>query len=169
MRLFRTWRAACASISMTGLALVLSISTADAIEFRWELNTSPRMELTGQRWIKDDDSIDTSFRATCTATKMVEIGIGADKGVGTGNHEAVSITLESGGKKVSLKGTSEMSPNSQNTGGKELRAIVQMNHPIFELLQTKTPIMISGALSDTWPVTSELPEKWLSFGKSCVK
>lgn len=94
---------------------------------------------------------DNVFWALCRSTGIVDVGAGADSGVGKGTGEKVSLTLSSAGRSVSLQGSSRKSENFELTGGTELRTTVSIKNDLFLILKSGKPIKVVGSIEKPTP------------------
>lgn len=120
---------------------------AVAEPFLWTYSAGGR-SLIGMEQVEEGDY---AFYAVCSAPGKVTLGIGADRGVGKGEDEKVSITLATAGHTVRIDGASGNSANFEMTAGVELQATVPLSHPVFQLLLDPGPIKATGALTHAWP------------------
>ena len=139
------------------------ISTAADAGTQWRVLSKPYLEARSP-----EPETDAALRALCRRADSVELRIGADVGLGEGKNEAVSLKLESNGKVIDLKGISKRSEDFEMTGGAELVATVPLDHPLFSLLTTGSPVTLigpSGKKVSPWITNSrEAVEK---FVKAC--
>jgi hypothetical protein len=122
--------------------------------------------------LPDEEESDLVLWAACRKDGKMDIGVGAYDEVGQGKGEAVTVTLASGGKTVTLKGKSQNSANAEMTGGTELQTTITRDGPLFALLATGKPITATGVGNppkpDTWSATG-LPKAATAFLVACPK
>jgi hypothetical protein len=144
------------------IALVPATASADIV---WQLVKKQGQPLL--RGAPDVSESDTQFWAQCRAGGTIDIGAGADSGVGEGKGEKVTLTLKSGGIDAKLTGVSRNSANFQMTGGTELRATIKRDDAVFKVLAADKPIAVSGSIKPaSWPVKG-LKAKVAAFLKAC--
>src|SRR5262249_54627261 len=79
-------------LSLCALAALLAPSAAIA-DIQWKL-----MKKDGRPYLQGmsgEPEVDTEFWALCRSREAIDLGVGADTGVGTGAGEAVSLNLKS--------------------------------------------------------------------------
>jgi hypothetical protein len=144
-------------------AVMLSPAAAPAFAFGWTY-VAENKTLIGST---GEDEGDTDFRATCKAGGKAEIGIGAQENIGTGEGEAVSVTLAAGTRILTIDGHSGKSPNFQMTAGVELQTEVDAKHAVFELLAGPGAIKVTGkTIKATWPAAGRAAAT-KAFSKAC--
>ena len=110
---------------------------------------------------------DNEFWARCRPDGSIEIGAGADSGIGSGIGDTVTLTLSSDEVSAKLTGASRKSPNFQMTGGTELRTRISREDAVFKVFVTGKPIKVAGVgRSVTWQ-TSGLKANVEAFLASC--
>jgi hypothetical protein len=92
--------------------------------------------LNGFDWTQGFNEQDTMVRFACRRGGKLEIGVGADVGIGKGRGEAVVMSARSGLATVRIEGVSRKSENFEMTSGVELvKAGADANDPLIELLK----------------------------------
>ena len=149
---------------LIGLAIAWVPATARA-EIDWQLGKKGgRAYLQGMPSVSESD---TEFWARCRPDGMIELGVGANSGVGTGKGETVTLQLTSAGVSAKLTGMSRNSINFQMTAGTELRTEVDRNDTVFRVLGTGQSISVGGTIKPAiWPVKG-LRAKLDAFLKAC--
>src|SRR5262249_25507469 len=152
-------------LSLCALAALLAPSAAIA-DIQWKL-----MKKDGRPYLQGmsgEPEVDTEFWALCRSREAIDLGVGADTGVGTGAGEAVSLNLKSGSESAALSGRSQNSRNFEMTAGAELRATVSASDPVFKVLAAGAPIRVSGAIKSlvTWQVKG-LKQHVAAFLSAC--
>ena len=112
---------------------------------------------------------DALIRATCTQAGIVELRLGAELDVGTGNGGVATLALRSAGKTANISGVSLLSIDSPMTGGSELLATIPSADPIFEVLTSGASIRFSGSIKGAQSVSigSEATKSLKKFLASC--
>ena len=140
-------------------------SSAGATDVEWSLSKKAgRAYLTG---MPNESEVDYEFWAHCRSGGRIDVGAAAESHVGKGKGEAVTLKFVSGDKTATLAGVSRESENAEMTGGVELRATVSREHPLFAVLATGKPIVVSGPIKPlTWR-TKNLKAKTAAFLQAC--
>jgi hypothetical protein len=129
--------------------------------FEWSYDDR---ELTGAREIYEGD---TDIRLTCLRVGVAEVNVGAEDHIGEGNGERVTLRLRSASAAITLNGRSRFSPNSELTGGTELRANVGANSGLIKMLTAPGAIVVTGSnVKMTLPEPGRL-EAISRFRKGC--
>ena len=138
---------------------------AGATDVKWSLSKKA-----GQAYLSgmpDESEVDYEFWAHCRAGGRIDVGAAAESHVGKGKGEPVTLKFVSADKAATLAGVSRASANSEMTGGVELRATVSREHPLFAVLATGKPIVVSGPIKPlTWQ-TKNLKAKAAAFLQAC--
>jgi hypothetical protein len=119
------------------LVAVPSLAQQQVKKFQWMSDKSGGgWVLNGFDWTQGFNEQDTLVRFACRRGGKIEIGIGADLGIGKGRGEAVVMSARSGFATVRIEGVSRKSENFEMTSGIELvKAGVDANDPLIELLK----------------------------------
>lgn len=162
----------CVLLAALAAAVLLPLSAQAApVKVNWSLDKTDKgmATLSG---LPDEEESDLVLWTTCRADGKIDIGVGAYDEVGQGKGEAVTVTLASGGKSVTLKGKSRDSANAEMTGGTELQTIVTRDDALFTVLATGKPITATGVgdppKPETWGVTG-LTKAAAAFLAACPK
>jgi hypothetical protein len=151
------------------VAAVLLWPAVAKAEITWRFSdTAGRAYLQGY---SDEIEGDNEFWARCRPDGSIDIGVGADSGVGSGIGDTVTLTLSSDEVSAQLTGPSRKSLNFQMTGGTELRARISRDdavfHAVFQVFVTGKPIRVAGiGRSVTWQ-TKGLKANAEAFLASC--
>jgi hypothetical protein len=145
--------------------MLLWPSGAGATDVEWNLSKKAgRAYLTG---MPNESEVDYEFWAHCRSGGRIDVGAAAESHVGMGKGEAVTLKFVSGDKTATLAGVSRESENAEMTGGVELRATVSREHPLFAVLATGKPIVVSGAIKPlTWQARN-LKARTAAFLQAC--
>jgi hypothetical protein len=152
-------------LSLLAIAAMLAPCAARA-DTQWKL-----MKRDGHPYLQgmsSEPEADTEFWALCRSGSAIDLGVGADAGVGNAKGETVRLTLTSGNATATLSGRSRNSANFEMTAGTELRATVAATDPVFIVLATGTPIRVIGSLKapETWQVKG-LKQQVAAFLAAC--
>jgi hypothetical protein len=140
-------------------------SSAGATDVKWSLSKKAgQVYLTG---MPDESEVDYQFWAHCRAGGRIDVGAAAESHVGKGKGEAVTLKFVSADKTATLAGVSRESANVEMTGGVELRATVSREHPLFTVLATGKPIVVSGPIKPLNWRTKNLKAKAAAFLQAC--
>jgi hypothetical protein len=144
--------------------LVSSPAFADKIEYAAIADSVPHLVIRS-----NETESDAFIRATCPQTGMVELRLGAEFEVGSGNGAAVSLTLKSAGKTANISGVSLQSIDSPMTGGSELLATIPSADPIFAVLSSGASIRLSGSIkgAQSLSIGNEATKSLKKFLASC--
>ena len=139
--------------------------SAGATDVEWKLSKKAgRAYLTG---MPNESEVDYEFWAQCRDGGTIDVGAAAESHVGKGKGEAVALKFVSADKTATLAGVSRESANVEMTGGVELRATISREHPLFAVLATSKPIVVSGPIKPlTWR-TKNLKAKAAAFLQAC--
>jgi hypothetical protein len=145
--------------------LLLWPSGAGATDVKWSLSKKA-----GQAYLSgmpNESEVDYEFWAHCRAGGKIAVGAAAENHVGKGKGEAVTLKLVSADKIAILAGVSRESENVEMTGGVELRATVSREHPLFAVLATGKPIVVSGPIKPLTWTAKNLKAKAAAFLQAC--
>ena len=147
------------------VGLLVWPSGVGAADVAWSVSKKAgRAYLSG---MPNESEVDYEFWAHCRADGKIDVGAAAESHVGKGKGEAVTLKLVSADKSATLAGVSRESANAEMTSGVELRATVSRDHPLFAVLATGKPIVVSGPIKPlTWP-TKNLRAKAAAFLQAC--
>jgi hypothetical protein len=147
------------------MVLLLAPAAAHAADVAWTVSKKGGRAYLGG--MPNEPEVDYEFWAHCRRDGKIEVGAGAEAHVGKGRGEPVTLKLASAGMTATLTGVSRESENVEMTGGIELRAVVPRVHPLFKVLASGKPIVVSGPIKPmTWPV-KDLRTRTAQFLKAC--
>jgi hypothetical protein len=133
-------------LSTIAAAVLLLWPLVASAKMQWRFDTRngrPYLELRDR-----GEEADTDFWASCRKPGGVEIGIGANTGVGKGEREPVTLQLVGAAARVAtLQGVSRRSADYQMTAGTELRAAVTLGDPLFAVLAAGGSIKVTGSIA----------------------
>jgi hypothetical protein len=126
------------------LAAAPTVAQTQIRKFQWMTDKgSAGWVLNGFDWTQGFNEQDTLVRFACRRGGKLEIGVGADVGIGKGRGEAVVMSARSGLATVRIEGVSRKSENFEMTSGIELvKAGADANDPLIELLKMEGPTTI---------------------------
>ena len=133
-------------LSRIAVVVLLLWPLAASAEVQWRFDTRngrPYLEVRDR-----GEEADTDFWASCRKAGDVDIGIGANTGVGKGQREPVTLQLVGAAARVAtLHGVSRRSADYQMTAGTELRATVTLGDPLFAVLAAGGSIKVTGSIA----------------------
>lgn len=131
-------------IFLSALAVLVAGASAaqtQITKFRWTADRGAAgWVLNGFDWTSGFNEQDALVRLACKRGGKLEIGLGADVGIGKGRGEAVAMSAKSGMASVRIDGVSKRSENFEMTSGVELVKSSDVNDPLIELLKMEQPV-----------------------------
>jgi len=113
-----------------------SVAQQTIARFRWTVDrTGAVWVLNGFDWTSGFNEQDTLVRFTCKRGGALEIGLGADVGIGKGNSEGVTMSVKSAAASLRVDGVSRKSANFEMTSGTELVKTITASDPLIDLLK----------------------------------
>ena len=156
-------------IMLAAMAAIVLVPVAAWSAENWSVDKEDqrenRMVLSG---MPDQEEVDTDVWLACRKDGRFDIGLGANDSIGEGKGEAVSVTLTSGGKTATVKGTSHNSDNFEMTGGTELIGVVAKSDPLFAVLSAGPTVKTKSGKTTGSFDTKGLQKKLPAFLASCV-
>jgi hypothetical protein len=116
----------------SGLALLMLLALAGGAEAGLEAHTGKGSWIDIRGPVEEEG--DALLRLRCRGFGLIDTHLGGAVGIGKGEHEAVTVTLSSGGLKAEVKGLSIFTEDSEMTGGTELLTALMPNHDAFGVL-----------------------------------
>ena len=156
-----------AMIKICAIALCLaSAQPAIAAEPQYGAYASKVLSMDIRSNVPETDAL---LIATCLTTDMLDVRIGGELPLGSGEHESVSVTLSSGTLSTRVDGVSVKSPDYEMTGSAMLLTSLEPKGKAWRILTSGKPIEIraSGRAPDKISLGKPATDALRAFVSKC--